>query len=222
MIECTDVRTQTQDPGRTEAARGQAYLSPGLGARGLGGRAFARGRKLAGAELQLLALRLLADGPSHGYQIIRALDERSRGFYVPSPGMIYPALNDLRERGHASVQNDANRKLYQITDAGRLHLERHRGGAEALLEQFDRVAQRMDRVRRALDAEEESAAPGSGPQRRGSPELLRARRDLELALAAAGDAPSEEQQRIAAILQHAAADITAYGTAPPSRKSSSM
>src|ERR1700722_4068981 len=58
----------------------------------LGGHGFGMGRKLASVDLQLLILALLADKPCHGYEIIKALDERSKGFYVPSPGMVYPAL----------------------------------------------------------------------------------------------------------------------------------
>jgi DNA-binding PadR family transcriptional regulator len=185
---------------------------------------------MAGAELRLLVLRLLAEQPRHGYQIIRALDERSNGFYVPSPGMIYPALNDLWELGHASVQTDGNRKRHHITEAGRRHLEKHRGGADALLAQIARVAPRMERVRRALDPDADADASGSVPRRRSSRDLLRARQDLDLALADKWESSSEEQQRIAGILQRAAADIAAQGTVPVSRaavyqstrKSSSM
>ena len=197
-------------PGKHRGARGPAaYLGQGFAQGGLGGRAFAMGRKLASAELQLLALRLLADEPRHGYQIIRTLGERSNGFYAPSPGMIYPALTHLWELGHASVQTDANRKRYFITDAGRRHLEKHRHAAEALLAQIDRIADRMERVRRALDPDESADEPDSVPQRRDSRTLLRARHDLQSALADKWDSSREEQQRVAEILQRAAADIAA-------------
>src|SRR5580698_3699993 len=62
------------------------------GGEGFGGPGFRTGRKLASSELQLVVLALLAEKPSHGYEIIKALEERSGGFYVPSPGMVYPAL----------------------------------------------------------------------------------------------------------------------------------
>jgi DNA-binding PadR family transcriptional regulator len=179
------------------------------GATGLGGRAFGMGRKLASAELQLLILRLLADEPQHGYRITKTLDERSNGFYVPSPGMVYPALTYLEKLGQASVQTDGNRKRYQVTDAGRRHLEEHRRAAEALMAQLERVADRMQRVRRALDPEEIAGEPENGPQRRGSRELLRAQRDLSLALADKWHGSRAEQQRITQILQRATADIAA-------------
>ncbi len=167
------------------------------------------GRKLASAELQLLILSVLAQEPHHGYRIIRALDERSNGFYVPSPGMIYPALTHLVELGYASVQTDGNRKRYDITDSGRQHLEARRGAADTLIAQFEQVADRMERVRRALDAENGADAPQRGPRRRGSRDLMRARRDLNLALAGKCDGSREEQLRIVEILQRAAADIAA-------------
>ncbi|MGC1389231.1 MAG: PadR family transcriptional regulator [Steroidobacteraceae bacterium] len=176
---------------------------------GLGGRAFAMGRKLASAELQLLILSVLAQEPHHGYRIIGALDERSNGFYVPSPGMIYPALTRLVELGHASVQTDGNRKRYHITDPGRRHLEGRRRAADTLIAQIEQVADRMERVQRALDAEEGADEPQNGPQRRGSRELMRARRDLNLALADKWDASREEQLRVVEILQRAAAGIAA-------------
>ncbi len=80
---------------------------------GMGGRPFGMGRKLASVDLQLLILGLLAEKPRHGYEIIKALDERSKGFYIPSPGMVYPALTYLEEIGHATVEADGSRKLYQ-------------------------------------------------------------------------------------------------------------
>src|SRR5579863_2576903 len=75
----------------------------------LGGRGFGMGRKLASADLQLLILGLLADKPRHGYEIIKSLDGLSKGFYAPSPGMVYPALTYLEEIGHATVETEGTR-----------------------------------------------------------------------------------------------------------------
>jgi DNA-binding PadR family transcriptional regulator len=170
----------------------------------LGGRPFGMGRKLASGDLQLLILALLAEKPRHGYEIIKALGERSQGFYVPSPGMVYPALTYLEEIGYATIEADGARKLYHITDAGRAHLEENRAAADALFSQFERVGQRMERVRSALRA---GARDDESVRMSGSKELLRAHRDLKSALAAKGEASLEEQQRIAAILQRAATEI---------------
>jgi DNA-binding PadR family transcriptional regulator len=173
----------------------------------MGSRGFGMGRKLASTDLQLLLLGLLAEKPRHGYEIIKALDERSKGFYIPSPGMVYPALTYLEEIGYATVEAEGTRKLYHITEAGREHLQSNRSAADAMFAQFDRVGERMDRVRRAMRAEETGEGAPAESERRGSKELLRARQDLKSALASKWDSPREEQQRIAEILKRAIAEI---------------
>src|SRR5580692_8943972 len=97
-------------------------FGPGGGGRG----GFGPGRKLGSADLQLLLLALLAEKPSHGYELIKAVEERSHGYYTPSPGMVYPALTFLEEIGHASVEQEGTRKLYRATDAGLKHLADNR------------------------------------------------------------------------------------------------
>jgi DNA-binding PadR family transcriptional regulator len=175
----------------------------------MGGRAFGMGRKLASGDLQLLILGLLAEKPCYGYEIIKALEERSKGFYIPSPGMVYPALTYLEEIGHATVEADGARKLYRITASGQEHLETHRGTAEDLFTQFTRVGERMDRVRRAMHAQENDEDISVDPERRGSKDLHRARKELKLALLDKWDSSREEQQRIIAILKRATSEISA-------------
>ncbi len=121
--------------------------------------------------------------------------------------MVYPALTYLEEIGHATVEADGPRKLYQITDPGKEHLEGNRGRVEALFAQFERVGERMDRVRRAMFAEGTGEESGSGDERRGSKELLRARHDLKAALADKWNSSREEQQRIVDVLKRATAEI---------------
>ena len=194
--------------GRHHGGRGFGHFGKGfMDAGDMGGRAFGMGRKLASVDLQLLILGLLAEKPRHGYEIIKALDERSKGFYIPSPGMVYPALTYLEEIGHATVEVDGARKLYHITDAGKEHLDSNRSMLDALFAQFGRVGERMDRVRRAMHAEETGDESAAERERPGSKELLRARRDLKVALADKWDSPREEQQRIVEILKRAAAEI---------------
>lgn len=193
--------------GRHHGGRGLGRFGKGfMDGDGLGGRAFGMGRKLASVDLQLLILVLLADKPRHGYEIIKALDERSKGFYVPSPGMVYPALTYLEEIGHAVVEAEGTRKLYHITDAGRDYLKEHQAKADALFAQFEQVGDRMDRLRRAMSSssDEESL---SDRDARGSKELRSARRDLKSALNDKADSSKEEQQRVAEILRRATAEI---------------
>jgi DNA-binding PadR family transcriptional regulator len=193
--------------GRHHGGRGLGRFGRGFMDGDNGGRSFGMGRKLASVDLQLLILRLLDEKPRHGYEVIKALDELSKGFYVPSPGMVYPALTYLEEIGHATVEADGTRKLYRITRAGQDHLQGNRSAADAMLTQFSRVGQRMDQVRRALRDDEAGDGVHADGERRGSTELHRARHELKDALAAAWDSAPEEQQRVAAILTRAAKEI---------------
>ena len=191
--------------GRHAGGRGAGGRFGGWFADGgeLGGRGFGMGRKLASSDLQLLILGLLADKPRHGYEIIKALDERSKGFYAPSPGMVYPALTYLEEIEHATVETEGTRKRYHITELGRRYLEEHRSAADSLFAQFGRVGERMESLRKAMRAgEQEFGAEGGG-----SASLMRARRALKAALAAKWHGSAEEQERIAKILQRAAEEI---------------
>src|SRR3984893_258934 len=156
--------------GRHHGGRGLGRFGKGFMDGGMGGRAFGMGRKLASVDLQLLILGLLAEKPRHGYEIIKALDERSKGFYVPSPGMVYPALTYLEEIGHATVEVEGSRKLYHITDAGKEHLDSNRSTVDALFAQFGRVGERMERVRRAMRADETGEGSDAEHERRGSKE----------------------------------------------------
>jgi DNA-binding PadR family transcriptional regulator len=196
--------------GRHQGGRGFGHFGKGfMDGGGFGGRAFGMGRKLASVDLQLLILGLLAEKPRHGYEIIKALDEKSKGFYIPSPGMVYPALTYLEEIGHATVEAVGARKLYHITDAGKQHLDSNQSTADALFAQFGRVGERMDRVRRAMHVEETGEESAAEHERRGSKELQRARRELKAALIDKWDSSREEQQRIAEILKRATAEIIA-------------
>jgi DNA-binding PadR family transcriptional regulator len=192
--------------GRHRGHHGFGRFGHGFMDGGMGGRGFGMGRKLASADLQLLILKLLDEKSRYGYEIIKELDERSKGFYVPSPGMVYPALTYLEEIGHATVAADGARKQYHITTAGKEFLAKNLAAADALFAQFGRVGERMDRVRRALVAEDDGDE-SADHERRGSRELYRARRDLKLALADKWHGSREEQQRVAAILARAAAEI---------------
>ena len=160
------------------------------------------GRKVSSNDLQLVILALLEKQPSHGYELIRAIEERSGGFYVPSPGVIYPALTYLDEIGHAEVEPAGNRKLYRITEAGRAHLTANRASVDAILDALGRVGDRMEGVREAF-AGFDDLDPASGD------DLHRARHDLKHALRRTRDMSPGEARRIAEILRRATAEILA-------------
>ena len=98
--------------GRHRGGRGfKGFRAGWSGTGGLGHGHFRTGRKLGSDDLQLVILALLADKPSHGYELIKMLEERSSGFYAPSPGMVYPALTYLEEIGYATVAAEGVKKL---------------------------------------------------------------------------------------------------------------
>jgi DNA-binding PadR family transcriptional regulator len=84
-------------------------------------------------RLRLYLLKLLAEGPKHGYELIRLLENRFLGLYAPSAGTIYPRLQRLEAEGLVSHAAAGGRKVYQITEAGRAELS-HRAGELAELE----------------------------------------------------------------------------------------
>lgn len=178
-----------------------------MGGAGFDDRGMRTGRKLSSGDLQLLLLALLSEKPSHGYELIKALEERSGGFYSPSPGMIYPALTYLEEVGHATVQAEGAKKLYSITDQGRQQVDANRDVVDTLFAQLQRISHRMDRMRRAFGDDPADDAPGYD-DRRGEPTpVWLARRELKRALHEKRHASDEESRRIADILRRAAAEI---------------
>jgi DNA-binding PadR family transcriptional regulator len=177
------------------------------GGRGVHG--FRAGRKLGADDLQLVILALLEEKPRHGYEIIKELEDRSGGFYSPSPGMVYPALTYLEELGYASVEAEGAKKLYRITAEGRAHLDQRRAFAEAIFAQLRWVGSRMEHVRRAFEGDTGAADNDAGARRetRSSRSLHEARQILRAALMSKFDADADEQKRIAEILRRAADEI---------------
>ena len=148
-----------------------------------GGRAWGRRRVLDHGDLRLFILKMIAEKPSHGYELIKAIEERFAETYSPSPGVVYPTLTMLEEQGFAQVEaTDGNKKLYAATEAGRQHLAQNR-------ETLDRLEARLAELGEAV---------GGGP----SPQVLRAMMNLRMALRMrmARGLTSEQARAIAAAL----------------------
>jgi DNA-binding PadR family transcriptional regulator len=97
-----------------------------------GGRMFEQG------DLRYVVLRLLEEKPRHGYEIIKALEERFGGAYAPSPGAVSPTLQLLEDLGYARIVPGAEgKKVYEITDAGRAHLAENQTAVDTI---FDRIS----------------------------------------------------------------------------------
>ncbi len=81
-------------------------------------------------DLKYVVLELLRDKASHGYELIRALEERFGGFYAPSPGAVYPTLQMLEDLGYVSAVQQDGKRVYTITEEGRKFLADRRSTRE--------------------------------------------------------------------------------------------
>jgi len=87
-------------------------------------------------DLKYIILQYLKDKPSYGYEIIRALEERFHGFYVPSAGTVYPTLQMLEEMGYITSSVQEGKKVYTITDEGRKFLDKQKEFQERIRSQI--------------------------------------------------------------------------------------
>jgi len=164
--------------------------------------AFTRGRKFSSDDLHLMLLALLEQRSSHGYELIKELQNYSGGFWAPSPGMVYPALTYIEELGFAAVQTQSNKKSYQLLPEGLAHLQQNRQRADELLATLVHMARKMKYLKGALAAETEEQHEDGW-----LPVFVEARRALRRALLLKSAALPAEQERIAAILTHATEQI---------------
>jgi DNA-binding PadR family transcriptional regulator len=80
------------------------------------------GPKVKKGDVRAAALALLTEGPRNGYQIIQEIAERSQGIWRPSPGSVYPALQQLEDEGLVRAEEEAGRRTYRLTGEGRAHV----------------------------------------------------------------------------------------------------
>jgi DNA-binding PadR family transcriptional regulator len=150
-----------------------------------------RGRVFDQGELRFVLLALIGLSPRHGYEIIKAIEDRLGGSYSPSPGVIYPTLTLINELGLATVsESGGGRKLYTITAEGQAHLAENKPVVDA-------VFARMARA---------SASTAGGR----SPQVMRAMENMKMALrlrVSRGPLGEDEAQAIADALDAAARAI---------------
>jgi len=127
------------------------YGPPG----GMGPEDYRAGRMLAQGDLRLIAVAFIADAPRHGYEIIKLVEEKTAGWYSPSPGIVYPTLTYLEEAGYVTASTEGSKKLYAITDEGRAYLATNRDVADAVLARLAALGERASRMRRSDEAREE-------------------------------------------------------------------
>jgi DNA-binding PadR family transcriptional regulator len=148
------------------------------------------GRFFDHGDLRLVVLKLIADKPSHGYELIKAIETAAGGAYTPSPGVVYPTLTLLEEMGYVTASDaGGGKKLYTITPEGEAFLASNDAPVRSL---FERMA----------EAASASAAF--------SPQILRARENLKTALRLklhGGQLTAEQVAAVAKALDDAASVI---------------
>jgi DNA-binding PadR family transcriptional regulator len=163
------------------------------GDHGSHGRGGGRGRRrvFESGELRLVLLKLIADQPRHGYDLIRAIEEITHGTYAPSPGIIYPTLTMLQDMGLIDeTKGEGTRKAFEVTADGKAHLAENEAQVAALIERLEELGSDDRKV-------------GGAPIKRAVANLLsalwqRATRD---------DMDEDRLHKIAAILDEAAQKI---------------
>jgi DNA-binding PadR family transcriptional regulator len=187
----------------------------GGGRHGMGGGEMMRaGRMLAQGDLRLIALALIAEQPRYGYEIIKLLEDKTAGWYSPSPGIVYPTLTYLEEAGYVTVQAEGAKKLYTITDEGRAYLEQNRSFVDAVLERLAAIGEKATRIREHFDRPEYAEHRG---RRRGKddaddhasmPPLLRGALDnLRDVASKRLEADEEVETKIVEVLMRAAQEL---------------
>lgn len=162
---------------------GHHHHGPGRGGR--------LGRVFDHGDLRYVLLGLIAERPRHGYELIKAIEEKFGGLYSPSPGVIYPTLTLLEELGYIRPDvAEGTRKQFVITPEGAAFLADNRAVV-------DQIFARMAKAGQAL---------AGGP----APEIRRAVHNLEAALAirmGRGPLSADQVRAVTAILDRAASEI---------------
>jgi DNA-binding PadR family transcriptional regulator len=179
--------------------RGRGFGGPGMfeGFMGRHGRGFGgfgvgdRERLFDSGELRLVILALVAEKPSYGYEIIKAIEERLSGGYAPSPGVVYPTLTLLEEEGYATVSSaEGGKKLYTVTEQGAAYLKTNQATVQAIFGRMEQAGRAYGRGR--------------------SPQIMRAMMNLGFALkmrAGQGNLSPEQTAKIVEAIDAAAKAI---------------
>src|SRR5580698_9053863 len=152
----------------------------------------ARERFFDTGHLRLVILQLIAEKPSYGYEIIKAIEERLSGGYAPSPGVVYPTLTLLEEEGYATVSSaEGSKKLYTVTEQGAEYLKTNQATVKAIFGRIEQAGKVFGRGR--------------------SPQIMRALMNLKFALkmrAGQGNLSPEQTRKITEAIDAAARVIS--------------
>ena len=106
------------------------------------GRRHAKWKIFERGDLKFVILRLVSEQPMHGYEVMKALEKESGGYYRPSPGSVYPTLQLLEDEGYVTVVEKDGKKTYTITDDGQAYLDENE---DVIDDVFERVEHFTDR-----------------------------------------------------------------------------
>jgi DNA-binding PadR family transcriptional regulator len=141
-------------------------------------------------DLRFVILKLISEQPRHGYEIIKAIEEKVGGAYSPSPGVIYPTLTLLEELGYVSVENaDGGKKLYRVTPEGEAALTEKKAVVDGIFARMAEIHERFE-----------------GP----SPRIARAMQNLGAAIGTrmrAGPVSAEQLDALVAAIDEAAGKV---------------
>jgi DNA-binding PadR family transcriptional regulator len=146
-----------------------------------------RERLFDNGELRFVILKFVAEKPSYGYEIIKAIEERLSGGYAPSPGVVYPTLTMLEEEGYATSSTESGKKLYTVTERGTEYLKTNQVALKAISERMAQAGKAFGRGR--------------------SPQIMRAIMNMKLALkmrTSQGNLSPEQIRKIAEAIDAAA------------------
>jgi DNA-binding PadR family transcriptional regulator len=180
------------DHGRRFVRRGHELYSRHFG-EGRHGRGGGRGlgRVFDHGDLRFVILQLIAEKPRHGYELIKAIEEKLAGAYSPSPGVVYPTLTMLEELGYATQSaGEGSKKLYAVTEEGAAFLAANKDAVAAVFARMNEASQ----------------AYAGGP----SPQILRAMENLRMALRlrlSRGPLTEEQVRAVTASLDAAAVAV---------------
>ena len=173
--------------GERHDGRHRGFDGPMGHDRGFGGGG-GRERHFDNGELRFVILQLIAEKPSYGYEIIKAIEERLSGAYAPSPGVVYPTLTMLEEEGYATVSStEGSKKLYAATERGVEYLKENKVVTKAIFGRMEHAGKIFGRGR--------------------SPQIMRAIMNLRYALkirTERGNLSPEQTRKVAEAIDAAA------------------
>lgn len=170
-----------------------------------------RSKWLSVEDLRLVILHLLSEKPRHGYEIIRAIEAHTSGFYAPSPGMVYPALSGLETDGLVTAKESGTKKIFELTSQGTALLRKNAQTTVTIMEQIKTFGEKMAYFQNQLLQEEQANERWGGGFGRENldlkTEFVKTRRELKAAIFEKIAASFEEKKRVIDAMKRAVAEI---------------